>query len=388
MAMAKTNKNDVTINLAKKEESMMDFLNNIELCNSYEVEAILKVTDSFKVYDSVEELTEDILSDDKAATNTIDKEEITMRTLPIATTDTRIIHCVQGILIDSAKVGVSEQEVLRMVQGILIDAPKLGLDNNAIIKEIEETFKNMINKEEITMAQLTLTKEQVNEMGTMTMRRRIIDLGYDTIEVKSTVEGKNTTEKYRNFLLSLIDEADVQRDAEQQIENHEIMHGEVQENTEVIAPATVVVPAAPVAQPAVVTNNEAKAKTDKLFALIKEKAADNDKKGFGYTISSFMLQAVILEAGTGLKKLKGHTVTAEEEKLTWNIYKWLKEKGFIKPVVYSVQEDDKVRIFMPEYPGKTENTTVKMIPYNKSNGYTAKKATSFLVTIPGAGAGK
>lgn len=313
--MAKTNKNNVTINLAKKEESMMDFLNNIELCNSYEVEAILKVTDSFKVYDSVEELTEDILSDDKAATNTIDKEEI-------------------------------------------------------------------------TMAQLTLTKEQINEMGTMTMRRNIINLGYDTIEIKNTVEGKNTTEKYRKFLLSLIDEADVQRDAEQQIENHEIMHGEVQENTEVIAPATVVVPAAPVAQPAVVTNNEAKAKTDKLFALIKEKAADNDKKGFGYTISSFMLQAVILEAGTGLKKLKGHTVTTEEEKLTWNIYKWLKEKGFIKPVVYSVQEDDKVRIFMPEYPGKTENTTVKMIPYNKSNGYTAKKATSFLVTIPGAGAGK
>lgn len=264
------------------------------------------------------------------------------------------------------------------------DIVKLKEEKEMVVTTTNVTVNNATK--EVSMVQLT--KEQVNEMGTMTMRRRIIDLGYDTIEVKSTVEGKNTTEKYRNFLLSLIDEADVQRDAEQQIENHEIMHGEVQENTEVIAPATVVVPAAPVAQPAVVTNNEAKAKTDKLFALIKEKAADNDKKGFGYTISSFMLQAVILEAGTGLKKLKGHTVTAEEEKLTWNIYKWLKEKGFIKPVVYSVQEDDKVRIFMPEYPGKTENTTVKMIPYNKSNGYTAKKATSFLVTIPGAGAGK
>lgn len=345
----------------------MDFLNNIELCNSYEVEAILKVTDSFKVYDSVEELAEDILSDDKAATNTIDKKEI-------------------------------------------------------------------------TMAQL-LTKEQIENMGTMTMRKTIINLGYDTIEIKNSVEGKSTTEKYRNFLLSLIEtEADVQEDTEEQVNNHELMHGEtvthqviatdhayygeqftafegnkeqceeyaeankgiteggdanlttyiVQEKTEVVQPTTsqapVVTPVTPVSAKA---SNEAKAKTDKLFALIKEKAADNDKKGFGYTISSFILQAVILEAGTGLKKLKGHTVTAEEEKLTWDIYKWLKSKDFIKPVVYSVKEDEKVRIFMPEYPGKTENTTVKMIPYNKSAGYTAKKATSFLVTIPGTpGAGK
>lgn len=161
--MAKTKNNDVTINLAKKEKAMMNLLNSIELCNNCEVEAILKVANGFKVYDSVEEPAEDILSDDEAATNTIDKKEI-------------------------------------------------------------------------TMAQITLTKEQIENMGTMTMRKTIINLGYDTIEIKNSVEGKSTTEKYRKFLLSLIEtEADVQEDTEEQVNNHELMHGETTVTHEVVA---------------------------------------------------------------------------------------------------------------------------------------------------------
>lgn len=127
--------------------------------------------------------------------------------------------------------------------------------------------------------------------------------------------------------------------------------------------------------------NDAKAKTDKLFALIKACAKDNQKKGFGYTISSYMLQACILNAGAGVSKLKGHTVTPDENKMTQDIYAWLKSKGYIKPLVYSVVEDEKVRVYMPDYNGTTDTKHVKMIPYNKSAGYTAKKITSFLVTV-------
>lgn len=137
----------------------------------------------------------------------------------------------------------------------------------------------------------------------------------------------------------------------------------------------------PVPVEPVVVKEDPKAKTDKLFALIKACGADNNKKGFGYTISSFMLQACILNAGAGITKLKGHTVTPEEDKMTQDVYSWLKKNNYIKPVVYSVQEDEKVRVYMPEYPGKTNATHVKMIPYNKSAGYTAKKITSFLITI-------
>lgn len=126
-------------------------------------------------------------------------------------------------------------------------------------------------------------------------------------------------------------------------------------------------------------NSNAKAKTDKLFALIKACAADNNKKGFGYTISSFMLQACILNAGAGVERFKGHTVTTEEAEMTKTVYHWLLNNNLIKPVVYSIKEDDKVRVYMPEYPGKTDTKNVKMIPYNKSAGYNAKKITSFLV---------
>ena len=254
---------------------------------------------------------------------------------------------------------------------------------------------------EITVVKGDATKEEGNMVTTQitkdAIRKELKALGIELSESKF-----NRTKK--EVLIAMLEqaktelEADVQEDAKEQIENHELMHGtqEVQEKTEVVQPTTSQVPVVTPVTPAPVApanpakaSNEAKAKTDKLFALIKEKAADNIKKGFGCTISSFMLQAVILEAGTGLKKLKGHTVTEEENKLTWDIYKWLKGKGFLEPVVYSVKEDENVRLFMPKYPGKTENTQVKMIPYAKSQGkYTPKKATSFLVTIPGFGTDK
>lgn len=137
--------------------------------------------------------------------NTTSQEEITMRTLPIATTDTRIIHCVQGILIDSAKVGISEQEVLRMVQGILIDAPKLGLDNNEIIKKITETFKNMINKEEetdntqATINNVTEVKEECLMMtleelvNALANNQKVQDAGYiDKDTLRDILNNKET----------------------------------------------------------------------------------------------------------------------------------------------------------------------------------------------------
>lgn len=132
-----------------------------------------------------------------------------------------------------------------------------------------------------------------------------------------------------------------------------------------------------------VTDNviQRRAKLDKLFGIIKYKAKTNEKNGFGYTISFFILKAAILEAWTGLKKLKGHEVTEEEGKIIHDVYHWLRDKGYIVPVVYSVKEDPNVRIYMSEYKGKTSDTTVRMLPYNKSVGYTAKTVTSFTVNL-------
>jgi len=126
---------------------------------------------------------------------------------------------------------------------------------------------------------------------------------------------------------------------------------------------------------------DARAKTDKLFALIKACAVDNNKKGYGFTISSFMLQACILNAGAGVEKFKGHTVTEEEAQMTKTVYQWLLKNNYVKPIVYSVAEDEKVRVYMDGYTGRTDSAKTKMIPYSQSKGYTAKKVTSFLVTL-------
>ena len=160
-------------------EDKLSMMTEKEIRDAYKIvkeEIIMKKNaNTTEIIDNVTTNKEEstMKNNNTTATNnnaTVAKEEMIMGTLPIETTDTRILNCVQGILIDSAKTGVSEDGVLRMVQGILIDAPKLGLDNDAIIKKIEETFKNMINKEESTMTnemiKVTVKAEGLNEVLT------------------------------------------------------------------------------------------------------------------------------------------------------------------------------------------------------------------------------
>lgn len=128
-------------------------------------------------------------------------------------------------------------------------------------------------------------------------------------------------------------------------------------------------------------NQDALKKTYKLMYLLKANAEHNNKNGYGYTISSFMLQAVILNADTGLEKLKGHVITDEEQETTNRLYKWLKDNEYIKPVVYSVKEAENVRVYTNDYTGRTDSAKTIMVPWNKSAGYTAKKVTSFAINM-------
>lgn len=134
--------------------------------------------------------------------------------------------------------------------------------------------------------------------------------------------------------------------------------------------------------PAPQVNRDAKEKTELLLQYIRETALTNQKNGFGYSISGYMLQAMILKADTGLEKMKGHVVTEEEHATCMKIYKWLKDKGYIKAAVYSVVEDDKVRVYIPGvYNGSLETKHVRMVPYNQSGNYTAKQITSYTVLL-------
>lgn len=254
--------------------------------------------------------------------------------------------------------------------------------NTTITTNLNATINTTSNKEETTMMNNTLATRTLN----MNKTERLMYV-HDCLAnvTKTTDELYIKKEELAQFLFDndiigrCIGKNELKRTKRQELVD--ILNTAVQNliDSKVITPVKVV--SEEEVEKMVQDNNDAKAKTDKLFALIKACAADNEKKGFGYTISSFMLQACILNAGAGVSKLKGHTVTAEENKMTQEIYSWLKKKEFIKPLVYSVMEDEKVRVYTPEYTGNTNTKTVKMIPMNQSAGYTAKKVTSFLVCV-------
>lgn len=95
--------------------------------------------------------------------------------------------------------------------------------------------------------------------------------------------------------------------------------------------------------------NDARRKTNLLFKLIGDSVTSNITKGYGSTISAYMLCAHILEAGHGIKKLKGHEVTKEERESIIFARKWLIENGYIKTVVF---KDERGFVFYtPEYDG-------------------------------------
>lgn len=145
---------------------------------------------------------------------------------------------------------------------------------------------------------------------------------------------------------------------------------------------------APVFEPAPKKERTAKEKSDLLKEYLKDCASKNAKKGFGYSISAHMLCAIILKADCGLEKLKGNEdkVTDEQKKSVDTVRTWLKEKGIITPVLYTVEQDENVRVYIAGYDGRkdnTENDKVKIYPYNQhyASIYKPASVTSYAVNL-------
>lgn len=145
---------------------------------------------------------------------------------------------------------------------------------------------------------------------------------------------------------------------------------------------------APVFEPVPKKERTAKEKSDLLKEYLKDCASKNAKKGFGYSISAHMLCAIILKADCGLEKLKGNEdkVTDEQKKSVDTVRTWLKEKGIITPVLYTVEQDENVRVYIAGYDGRkdnTENDKVKIYPYNQhyASIYKPVSVTSYAVNL-------
>ena len=143
---------------------------------------------------------------------------------------------------------------------------------------------------------------------------------------------------------------------------------------------TIIEKAVPVAPVAKVNNSapdDAKALTYRLMHKIGDHAINNRKKGFGTTVSAWMLCAYILEVKYGMTHLKGHEheVTDEMKETVKNVRKWLIDNGYIKTVTF---KDEKGFVFYtPEYDGNRKD---KMYDYTKFQATGKVETTTYRVT--------
>ena len=123
--------------------------------------------------------------------------------------------------------------------------------------------------------------------------------------------------------------------------------------------------------------SDAKTKTIEVLKLIKDDAVANHNKGFGTTVSAYMLCAYILQAGYGIKKLKGHEseITDKQKDTVKRVRRWLIDKGYIKACVYKTNGKS---VYTDDYDG---NHADSMIHLSKSNGLTYVGVSSYKVTF-------
>ena len=123
--------------------------------------------------------------------------------------------------------------------------------------------------------------------------------------------------------------------------------------------------------------DDAKVLTYRLMHKIGDHALSNRKKGFGTTVSAWMLCAYILEVKYDIKKLKGHEheVTDEMKETVKNVRKWLIDNHYIETVTF---KDEKGFVFYtPEYDGNRKD---KMYDCTKFQATGKVETTTYRVT--------
>ena len=130
-------------------------------------------------------------------------------------------------------------------------------------------------------------------------------------------------------------------------------------------------------EPAKPAPDDAKVLTYRLMHKIGDHALSNRKKGFGTTVSAWMLCAYILEVKYDIKKLKGHEheITDEMKTTVKNVRKWLIDNHYIETVTF---KDEKGFVFYtPEYDGNRKD---KMYDCTKFQATGKVETTTYRVT--------
>ena len=130
-------------------------------------------------------------------------------------------------------------------------------------------------------------------------------------------------------------------------------------------------------EPAKTAPDDAKVLTYRLMHKIGDHALSNREKGFGTTVSAWMLCAYILEVKYDIKKLKGHEheITDEMKTTVKNVRKWLIDNHYIETVTF---KDEKGFVFYtPEYDGNRKD---RMYDCTKFQATGKVETTTYRVT--------
>ena len=219
-------------------------------------------------------------------------------------------------------------------------------DNNKLIKvEVE--------KEESTMKTRT-TQELINDA-----------LNISKIQDENYVTNAMLREEYKKLTGNVIGSK----------KTRPVIIKAIQDELHVVKEAST--PEPETKEPVKPAPDDAKVLTYRLMHKIGDHALSNRKKGFGTTVSAWMLCAYILEVKYDIKKLKGHEheITDEMKETVKNVRKWLIDNHYIETVTF---KDEKGFVFYtPEYDGNRQNSMYDATKF-QSTGKT--ETTTYRVT--------
>ena len=219
-------------------------------------------------------------------------------------------------------------------------------DNNKLIKvEVE--------KEETTMKTRT-TQELINDA-----------LNISKIQDENYVTNAMLREEYKKLTGNVIGSK----------KTRPVIIKAIQDELHVVEEAST--PEPETKEPVKTAPDDAKVLTYRLMHKIGDHALSNRKKGFGTTVSAWMLCAYILEVKYDIKKLKGHEheITDEMKETVKNVRKWLIDNHYIETVTF---KDEKGFVFYtPEYDGNRKD---KMYDCTKFQATGKVETTTYRVT--------
>lgn len=281
--------------------------------------------------------------------------------------------------------GFSEDKLMIMTEKEIREAYKIakeGITMKNNTNNVETNNSATVVKEETTTKTREFTLEELVQV--LTDNQKVQDAEYikkDNLKVilneqfGLSFSNKNTRTEMVDTVMAMY--KDSLRVAD------EIAYGNVTEDNTVAvgdldithdnAPESIEEPTPVVENPTPVS--DAKAKTIEVLKLIKDAAVTNHNKGFGTTVSAYMLCAYILQAGYGIKKLKGHEaeITDEQKDTVKRVRQWLIDKGYIKACVYKTNGKS---VYTDDYDG---NHAASMVHHSKSLGLTCVGVSSYKI---------